>query len=130
MAQLLKKRDFSEVFQKALAKSDLENPRKIVPESVMPPYKFLSEKDLDITSITDHMKVLQKIGVPYTDEMIENAVSDLVIQASNDRDTEGLEARYKNVNIRDFDGNSDKISEMDALIAYLQVLGTMVEFVD
>jgi cytochrome c oxidase cbb3-type subunit 2 len=111
-------------------KIHLENPRQIVPESIMPPYEFLSKKDLDITSIVSHMKVLQKIGVPYTEEMIENAISDIAIQASNDRDSTGLEFRYKNVNFRDFDGNSDKISEMDALIAYLQVLGTMVEFVN
>lgn len=111
-------------------KIHLENPRKIVPESIMPPYKFLSHKDLDITSIASHMKVLKKIGVPYSEDMIENAVSDIVVQASNDRDYEGLQSRYKKVNIRDFDGNPNKISEMDALIAYLQVLGTMVEFVE
>ena len=61
--------------------------------------------------------------------MIQNAVSDAVVQASADRDSEGLEKRYgKKVNIRDFDGNLNKVSEMDALIAYLQVLGTMVDF--
>jgi len=111
-------------------KIHLENPRNIVPESIMPPYKFLSKKDLNITSITSHMRVLQKIGVPYDEEMIENAISDLVVQASNDRESDGIRSRYKNVNIRDFDGNPHKISEMDALIAYLQMLGTMVEFVD
>ena len=68
--------------------------------------------------------------MPYSEDMIENAVSDTVVQASNDRDYEDLQSRYKNVNIRDFDGNPNKISEMDALIAYLQVLGTMVEFVE
>ncbi len=75
------------------------------------------------------MEVLRKIGVPYSDEMIQNAVSDAVVQASNDRDAEYLLQRYGDkVNVRDFDGNPDKVSEMDALIAYLQVLGTMVDF--
>jgi cytochrome c oxidase cbb3-type subunit 2 len=66
--------------------------------------------------------------VPYSDEMIQNAVSDGVVQASTDRDTTDFEKRYGRVNIRDFDSNINKVSEMDALIAYLQVLGTMVDF--
>jgi cytochrome c oxidase cbb3-type subunit 2 len=74
------------------------------------------------------MEVLRKLGVPYDDDMIQNAVSDAVVQASNDRDSEGLESRYKKVNVRDFDGNKNRVSEMDALVAYLQVLGTMVDF--
>jgi cytochrome c oxidase cbb3-type subunit 2 len=111
-------------------KIHLENPQRVVPESVMPSYKFLLEKDLNLTEVTSRMKVLQKMGVPYNEDMIQNAVSDIAVQASLDRDDEGFRSRYKNVNIRDFDGNANKISEMDALIAYLQVLGTMVEFVD
>jgi cytochrome c oxidase cbb3-type subunit 2 len=75
------------------------------------------------------MEVLRKLGVPYTDEMIQNSISDAVIQGSNDRDAEALQKRYGGkVNVHDFDGNPNKISEMDALISYLQVLGTFVDF--
>lgn len=107
----------------------LINPRDVVPESIMPGYKFLPEREAQISGIADDMEVLRKLGVPYTEEMIQNATSDAVIQASNDRDAEGLQKRYgKKVNVRDFDGNIGKISEMDALIAYLQTLGTFVDF--
>lgn len=107
----------------------LINPRDVVPESIMPGYKFLSNRDADISSVAQDMEVLKMIGVPYTDEMIQNAVSDAVVQASKDRDTDALQKRYGGrVVVDDFDGNSNKISEMDAIVAYLQVLGTMVDF--
>ena len=107
----------------------LINPRDVVPESIMPGYKFLPERDAQISSISDDMEVLRKLGVPYSDEMIQNAVSDAVVQGSNDRDAAALQKRYGGkVNVHDFDGNPGKVSEMDALIAYLQVLGTFVDF--
>ena len=75
------------------------------------------------------MQTLQKIGVPYTSEMIQNSISDAIVQSSLDKETQGLLTRYgQKVVIRDFDGNPNKVSEMDALVAYLQVLGTMVDF--
>jgi cytochrome c oxidase cbb3-type subunit 2 len=106
----------------------LINPRSVVPESIMPGYKFMVNRDADISGIEDDMRVLQKIGVPYSEEMIQNSFADAVVQASNDRDATELEKRYGKVNVRDFDGNPNKVSEMDALVAYLQVLGTMVDF--
>lgn len=107
----------------------LINPRDVVPESIMPGYKFLTTRDAEISDIASDMEVLRKLGVPYTDEMIQNAVSDAVVQASTDRDSENLLKRYNNkVNVRDFDGNINKVSEMDALVAYLQTLGTFVDF--
>lgn len=107
----------------------LINPRDVVPESIMPGYKFLPNRDAGISNIYDDMEVLRKVGVPYTDEMIQNAVSDAAIQASNDRESAGLIKRYgEKVNIHDFDGNPNKISEMDALVAYLQTLGSFVDF--
>lgn len=107
----------------------LINPRDVVPESIMPGYTFLAERDANISSISLDMEVLKKLGVPYTEDMIQNAVSDAVNQASSDRDSEGLIKRYgKKVNIRDFDDNKNKVSEMDALVSYLQALGTMVDF--
>lgn len=107
----------------------LINPRDVVPESIMPGYKFLIERDAAISSIADDMTVLRKLGVPYSDEMIQNATSDAAIQASTEREGEGLVARYGNkVILRDYDGNPNKVSEMDALVAYLQTLGTFVNF--
>ncbi len=108
----------------------LINPRDVVPESIMPGYKFLSERDAKISGLENDMAVLRQIGTPYTDEMIQNAVSDATVQGSNDRDSEALIKRYGNkINVRDFDGNPNKLSEMDALVAYLQTLGTFVDFV-
>jgi len=107
----------------------LDNPRSVVPQSIMPGYSFLTQRDADISDIASDMEVLRKLGTPYSDEMIQNGVSDAVVQASVDRDSSGLEKRYgKKINIRDFDGNPNKVSEMDALIAYLQMLGTLVDF--
>jgi len=107
----------------------LMNPRSVVPQSIMPGYKFLTERDADISAIADDMAVLRKLGVPYNDDMMQNAVSDAVVQASLDRDTAALEKRYgKKINVHDFDGNPERVSEMDALVAYLQMLGSLVDF--
>ncbi len=108
----------------------LIDPRSVVPESVMPPYKFLAEKELDYSDIVARLKTQRTVGVPYTDAQIANAKKDLEAQADPfSTDAVGLRERYdaKVVN-RDFDGNPDKITEMDALVAYLQMLGTLVDF--
>ncbi|WP_421738193.1 cytochrome-c oxidase, cbb3-type subunit II [Caulobacter sp.] len=108
----------------------LTDPRSVVPESVMPPYKFLAKKELDYSDIADKMKAQHTVGVPYTKDEIANAKKDLEAQADPfSTDAVGLRARYgaKVVN-RDFDGDPDKITEMDAAIAYLQMLGTLVDF--
>ena len=73
------------------------------------------------------MTALRRVGVPYSDSMIENALADLEAQADPDADTSGLEERYAKISIRDFDGNPNKVTEMDALVAYLQMLGTLVD---
>jgi cytochrome c oxidase cbb3-type subunit 2 len=108
----------------------LTNPRAVVPESVMPPYAFLAKKDLDYRDIADKLRAQRTVGVPYSDAMIANAVTDLETQA--DPFASGgtaLKTRYgPKINQRDFDGQPDKISDMDALIAYLQMLGTTVDF--
>ena len=108
----------------------LIDPRSVVPESVMPPYKFLAEKDLDYSDIVDRLKTQRTVGVPYTADQIANAKKDLEAQADPfSTDAAALRTRYdaKVVN-RDFDGNPGKITEMDALVAYLQMLGTLVDF--
>ncbi|MEL6965863.1 MAG: cytochrome-c oxidase, cbb3-type subunit II [Pseudomonadota bacterium] len=106
----------------------LINPRNVVPESIMPPYSFLAKTDLSFKGFENHLKANAAVGVPYTPEMIQNAVADLKAQADPDADTDGLEERYKKISIRDFDGNPAKLTEMDALVAYLQMLGTLVDF--
>jgi cytochrome c oxidase cbb3-type subunit 2 len=106
----------------------LSDPRSVVPESIMPGYPHLMEHVLDPSDIAEHLKTLKIVGVPYTDEEIENAAADLAAQASPDADTTGLLARYPKAALGDFDGNAMRVTEMDALVAYLQVLGRMVDF--
>ena len=107
----------------------LQDPRAVVPESIMPPYKFLSETKLDYKRMDQDLRANQRLGVPYTDEMVEKAVSDVRTQLDEFADDEeGFNARYPKAQMRDFDGNLDALTEMDALVAYLQMLGTLVDF--
>ncbi|MEF2072515.1 cytochrome-c oxidase, cbb3-type subunit II [Consotaella aegiceratis] len=105
----------------------LKDPRSVVPESIMPTYSFLAEQPLEVPNISAHLVANADVGVPYTEEDIENAEADLVAQATPDADTAGLEQRYPKVVARDFDGDPGTITEMDALVAYLQMLGTLVD---
>ncbi|MBT56037.1 MAG: cytochrome-c oxidase, cbb3-type subunit II [Mameliella sp.] len=106
----------------------LRNPQSVVPESVMPKYGFLEAKLVEGTYIADLLSTNRFVGVPYTDEMIEAAQADFNAQADPDSDYDGLLERYGDkVNVRNFDG-APGISEADALIAYLQMLGTLVDF--
>ncbi len=112
-------------------KAHLVEPRDLVPESIMPSYSFLLKRGAKLHDLDKHLATLKTLGVPYTDEMIENAEKDAIAQAHGEARSEigGLQERYgEKVNARDFDGQPNIISEMDALIAYLQVLGTMVDF--
>jgi len=108
----------------------LTDPRSVVPESNMPPYKFLAETDLDYRAIEQRLATLTRVGVPYTKDQIANAATDLETQVDGFAgENSGVKKRYgTKVQQRDFDGNPQRLSEMDALIAYLQVLGTMVDF--
>ena len=117
-------------YSDAWHRDHLINPRSVVPESVMPPYKFLAEKELDYRDIKAKVSTMTKLGVPYTQEMIDNAQADLEAQADPfSAGGTGLKARYGEATLqRDFDGDPEKVSEMDALIAYLQMLGTLVDF--
>jgi cytochrome c oxidase cbb3-type subunit 2 len=116
----------------------LIDPRSVVPDSIMPPYAFLAKKKLQFEGIEDDLKALRLAGVPYTDDMIANAKADLVAQASPNLDydaEDALVARYEAIaerkgtlKISDYDRNPAEITEMDALIAYLQMTGTLVDF--
>jgi cytochrome c oxidase cbb3-type subunit 2 len=106
----------------------LVNPRSVVPESIMPGYAFLKETPLQITSVGMMLQANRTVTVPYTDEMIAEAEADLAAQADPNADTSGLLARYPKAKVGDFDGDPAKLTEMDALVAYLQMLGTLVDF--
>ncbi len=107
----------------------LNDPRAVVPESVMPPYKFLNDNILDGRTIMAELKTNRIVGVPYSDAQIEAAKADLATQVDEYADDyDGFMARYPGANVRDFDGNPEHLTEMDALIAYLQMLGTLVDF--
>lgn len=105
----------------------LRDPQSVVPESIMPKYGFLERALVDPAHIEDLLRAHRAVGVPYTDEMIENAGADFAAQANPDGDHDALLERYPGAQARDFDGQPG-ISEMDALIAYMQMLGTLVDF--
>jgi cytochrome c oxidase cbb3-type subunit 2 len=106
----------------------LINPRDVVPTSIMPAYPWLATAPLDVTGLGAHLAALARLGVPYTDEMIANAPRDALAQTRPDSDgAEGVIARYgEATTIRSFSG-SDRLTEVDALVAYLQVLGQLTQ---
>ncbi len=106
----------------------LTDPRSVVPESVMPRYGFLKDTPLEIGDFSTQLVANQRVGVPYTEEMVANANADIQAQANPDADTSGLLERYPKAVVADFDGNPAAVTEMDALVAYLQMLGTLVDF--
>lgn len=107
----------------------LRSPKSVVPGTVMPAYPWLAATPLDYAHIADDLRVQSVLGVPYTPEMVEKAQSDVVAQATADSpDAADLAKRYPQAQTRDFDGNPDRVTEADALIAYLQMLGTLVDF--
>ena len=105
----------------------LVNPQEVVPESIMPTYPFLKNRDLNAADIAGHLKANRTVGVPYTDEQIENALADLKTQADPNADPTDLQRRYPKAQARDFDGDPTRLTEMDAVVAYLQVLGQLTQ---
>lgn len=107
----------------------LNNPRDVVPQSKMPAYRWLLRDKLDIYKLPDHLRAMRTVGVPYTDEQIENAVQDAIGQANPDSaEASGVAERYgEATNIRAFDGEPNRLTDMDALVAYLQMLGTLTD---
>ena len=104
-------------------------PREFVQGSVMPGYPFLAETRLEINDLEDRLRALARAGVPYTEEQIANARTDAVAQADAEADDEFelIESYGENIQVRDFDGDPRNVTEMDALVAYLQMLGTLVD---
>ena len=124
----------------------MKDPRAVVPESIMPAYPWLAERNLDYGDAGERLRVLATLGVPYTQEMIENATADLEAQVSPDStQAEGLVNRYRTfvtdpakpdpkadpkIRIANFDGDPAAVTELDAMVAYLQMLGTLIDFAE
>jgi cytochrome c oxidase cbb3-type subunit 2 len=106
----------------------LRDPRAVVPESIMPPYAFLATRDLDQGDMRAHLRAQSRVGVPYSSAAIAAANEDLANQADPNANHRQLFARYPRSQARDFDGDPSRLTEMDALVAYLQMLGTLVDF--
>lgn len=105
----------------------LKAPRSVVPESIMPNYSFLAEAELHVADPAANLTALRRVGVPYSDTDIAQAGTDLMAQANPDADAGDLATRYPKAQVRDFDGDPGRVTEMDALVAYLQMLGTLVD---
>lgn len=106
------------------------NPRAVVPESIMPGYPWMLDRALDMEDPAAHLDALSIVGVPYSAEMIENARADLSAQADPNADHSAFLERYPKAQVGDLDGQPEQLTEMDAIVAYLQILGRMVDFTD
>ncbi|MBR0752385.1 cytochrome-c oxidase, cbb3-type subunit II [Bradyrhizobium jicamae] len=107
----------------------LIDPRAIVPQSVMPGYPSLANTEVDQIDMEAHLRTSRVVGVPYTDDQIKNAVADLKAQVDPDSpNLEAFQKRYPKAGVRNFDGKAGNPTELDALVAYLQMLGTLVDF--
>jgi cytochrome c oxidase cbb3-type subunit 2 len=105
----------------------LVDPRDVVPESKMPAYPWLSGAPLEIDDLSLHLRAQRRVGVPYTDEMIANAAADANDQANPDGPGGVLERYGEATQVRQFDGVPGPATEMDALVAYLQILGRLTD---
>jgi cytochrome c oxidase cbb3-type subunit 2 len=106
-------------------------PRSVVPESIMPNYPWLLENDLDYSQIQNRMRALKMVGVPYseTEEEYQANVEKFGQEFADKFNIHNAqETLLAEAQAQDFDGDRSRVTEMDALVAYLQVLGTMVDF--
>jgi cytochrome c oxidase cbb3-type subunit 2 len=107
----------------------LIDPRAIVPQSVMPGYPALARTEINLDDVAAHLRTSRTVGVPYTDQQIAHAATDLKAQLDPDgADAEAFQKRYPKALVRNFDGRGGDPTELDALVAYLQMLGTLVDF--
>ena len=104
----------------------LMNPQSMVPESLMPRYAFLANREVNVAKVERAVRANRAVGTPYSEEQVANVAADLTAQADANADPEALAKRYpKAVQVP---GDGRRVTELDALVAYLQVLGTMVDF--
>jgi cytochrome c oxidase cbb3-type subunit 2 len=95
----------------------------------MPGYPALAETEVNLNDIAAHLRTSRAVGVPYTDDQVANAKADLLAQADPDNaGADAFQKRYPRAAVRNFDGRSGSPTELDALVAYLQMLGTLVDF--
>ena len=107
----------------------LKDPRSVVPQSIMPNYAFLADTELDTRELSDYLRTNRIVGVPYTDEDIAKAVADVKAQVNPDSpEAADLIKRYPKAQVRKFNGETASVTEIDAVVAYLQMLGTLVDF--
>ena len=107
----------------------LRDPRSVVPQSIMPNYAFLADTELDTRELSDYLRTNRIVGVPYTDEDIAKAVADVKAQVNPDSpEAADLIKRYPKAQVRKFNGETASVTEIDAVVAYLQMLGTLVDF--
>jgi cytochrome c oxidase cbb3-type subunit II len=108
----------------------MSNPRALVPESIMPAYPWLASTLVDVANVQARLSALRAVGVPYTPDMIDKARADLEAQINPDsRPARELAQRYPKAKTVKIDGKTTTAaSELEALIAYMQVLGTMIDF--
>jgi cytochrome c oxidase cbb3-type subunit II len=106
------------------------NPRAVVPESIMPGYPWLAKNKLVLADLEAKTKTLRMVGVPYTDAMVANVKADVAGQINPDsKAARDMLARYPKAKVAKFDGQTGTDpTELDAMIAYLQILGQMVDF--
>jgi cytochrome c oxidase cbb3-type subunit 2 len=106
-------------------------PRSVVPQSIMPNYPWLAETPLETSNITAKMRALKMVGVPYSDsdieyeENVEKYGKEMADMFDIYRAEENLLAQAQ---LGNYDGNRNNLTEMDALVAYMQMLGTLVDF--
>jgi cytochrome c oxidase cbb3-type subunit 2 len=108
----------------------LVDPRAVVPESIMPGYPWLARTPVDVGGVEARLRTLKAVGVPYTDDMLKAAKADMAAQINPDsREARELARRYPKARTVKLDGKTmEAVSELEALVAYMQVLGTMVDF--
>lgn len=129
----------------------LRQPTSVVPESVMPNYMWLQTNLLDTGLTKARMEALRTLSTPYSQDDIDNWEADLKAQAAADGGAgeAALRARYERnkwvtedgvveqwtdsfkptpLNVRAFDADASDVTEMDALVAYLQSRGNQVHF--
>jgi cytochrome c oxidase cbb3-type subunit 2 len=109
----------------------LEGPRSVVPESIMPNYPWLQTTALDVSDLQDRMIALKRVGVPYSQTKVEydTNVKKFGEETAKKLDINTAESTLlAQAQAGNYDGDPSSVSEMDALVAYLQVLGTMVDF--
>ena len=109
----------------------LNNPRDVVPESIMPSYPWLLEAELDTSDIVEKMVTLRKVGVPYStnEESYKANVAKFGEAVAKTLDVSKAKENIVNqAKAGNYDGDPSRLTEMDAVVAYLQVLGTMVDF--